>query len=135
MNPYIGLALAGVALLVGWYGYGWQGVLTALTVIVFWLLLQFNRVMKVMRGASHLPVGFVESSVMLNAKLHAGMPMLEVLKLTRSLGRKVSDDPETFAWTDPGGSTVTLELTGGRARRWTLTRADTPADAPADTPS
>ena len=45
-----------------------------------------------MRLAAGAPVGHVHSAVMLHAGLGAGMPMMDVVKLTRSLGRKVRDD-------------------------------------------
>ena len=118
----IGWALAVVAIAVGYAGYGWRGVLLAATVIVFWLLLQFSRALRVMRLAARAPVGHVPSAVMLHAKLHAGMPLMEVVKLSRSLGRKVRDDPETFAWRDESGAEVEIEFAGGRCQTWRLTR-------------
>ena len=130
MNPVVGWILAAAALAAGYLGYGWPGVALAVTVIVFWLLLQFNRAMRAMRQASARPVGSVASAVMLHARLHAGMPLLDVLKLTKSLGRRVADDPETFAWTDEAGDTVQVELNRGRVRAWSLQRrADADADA------
>jgi hypothetical protein len=82
-------------------------------VTVFWLLLQFNRAVRVMRGASGAPVGHVPSAVMLNAKLQPGWTLLQVIRLTRSLGRRVSEAPEVWAWTDPGGIEVRVTLAGG----------------------
>jgi len=124
MNNWIGSGLALVALVGGGLLYGWQGVILALTVVVFWLLLQFSRLMRVMKAASEGPVGRVESAVMLNAKLRAGMRLVEVLPLTRSLGQKISDSPETFGWTDAGGARVELVLDAGRVTRWTLLRPE-----------
>jgi len=124
MNNWIGSGLALVALVGGGLLYGWQGVILALTVVVFWLLLQFSRLMRVMKAASEGPVGRVESAVMLNAKLRAGMRLIEVLPLTRSLGQKISDSPETFGWTDAGGARVELVLDAGRVTRWTLLRPE-----------
>ena len=122
MNPYFGWALAAAMVAVGWHSYGWQGVLFAVTVVVFWLLLQFNRALRAMKKAADAPVGRVDSAVMLNAKLEAGMPMLKVIGLTRSLGRKVAVEPETWAWADDGGSEVTVELSGGKVKQWRLIR-------------
>lgn len=124
MNNWIGSGLALVALVGGGLLYGWQGVILALTVVVFWLLLQFSRLMRVMKAASEGPVGRVESAVMLNARLRAGMRLVEVLPLTRSLGQKISDSPETFGWTDAGGARVELVLDAGRVSRWTLLRPE-----------
>jgi uncharacterized protein (DUF58 family) len=120
----IGWALAVVAIAVGYVGYGWRGVLLAITVVVFWLLLQFSRALRVMRLAAQAPVGQVPSAVMLHAKLHPGMPLMAVIKLTRSLGRKVRDEPETFAWRDESGAEVEIEFAGGRCKVWRLTRAE-----------
>ena len=51
MSAVIGWTLAAGALLVGWFGYGWRGLVLALTVLAFWLLLQFSRTLRVLRGA------------------------------------------------------------------------------------
>ena len=122
MNPILGWALAAAALAAGWRGYGWSGIAPALSVIVFWLLMQFNRSLKVMRNAASAPVGHIDSAVMLNSKLSAGLPMLRVVTLTRSLGRRVTEEPETWAWVDASGSNVTIVFDKGRCQRWTLNR-------------
>ena len=124
MSTKLGWALAALALAAGYLGYGWRGVLLAMTVIAFWLLLQFSRALRVMRLAAHAPVGHVPSAVMLHAQLHAGMQMMNVVKLTRSLGRKQRDEPETFAWRDESGAEVEVEFAHGRCRSWRLTRPD-----------
>ncbi len=117
-----GWGLAALALAVGYWSYGWPGVLLAATAIVFWLLLQFSRALRTLRLAAEAPVGQVPSAVMLHAKLHPGMRLTEVIKLTRSLGRKLSDDPETFAWRDASGAEVQIEFAHGRCRAWRLVR-------------
>ena len=122
MNPWLGWALAAAALFLGWRSFGWPGIALAFSVIVFWLLLQFSRGVRVMRGASESPVGHVDSAVMLNAKLRERVPMLEVVKLTRSLGQRVSDDPEVWRWADDGGSSVEVTFVSGRCSRWALQR-------------
>jgi hypothetical protein len=122
MNPILGWALALMALAVGWFGYGWPGIAMAVTVVAFWLILQFNRAVRVMKNASETPVGHVVSVVMLHAKLKSGMPMIQVVGLTRSLGKKLSDSPETFLWTDAGGLELTVVFENGRCRQWTLNR-------------
>jgi len=127
MNPIVGWILVLVAVAAGWLNYGWQGVITVVTVSVFWLLLQFNRAVKVMKNAGHAPVGRVASAVMLNAKLKPGMVMMQIVSLTRSLGRQTGQSPETWAWTDDGGSAVHLVLDKGRLASWQLVR---PAQAP-----
>jgi hypothetical protein len=124
MSAVIGWALAAAALLVGWFGYGWRGLVLALTVLAFWLLLQFSRTLRVLRAAAQSPVGHVASAVMLQARLHQGMRLTEVIQLTRSLGRKLRDEPETYVWRDAGGDEVEVEFAAGRCTRWRLSRHD-----------
>lgn len=134
MNPVVGWCLAVAAVAMGYTGYGWKGVALAFSVVVFWLLLQFSRSLRVMRDAGSRPVGSIANAVMLNAKLRTGMRLLDILPHTRSLGTKLADDPETFAWTDGGGDRVVVELTGGRCTAFRLERA-APADGDAATPA
>jgi hypothetical protein len=122
MNPILGWALVAVFVALAWQQYGWQGVLFALTVVVFWLLLQFSRTVRAMRLAGQAPVGHVDSAVMLNAKLRPGMTMLQVIGLTKSLGRKLDAGDDDWAWSDEGGSTVRLHFTGGKLARFELDR-------------
>ena len=129
MNPVLGWGMAAVAVVAGWYSYGWPGVALAASVIVFWLLIQFNRSLKVLRNAGSAPIGHIDSAVMLNAKLQAGMPMIKVVALTKSLGRRVSEEPERWAWADEGGSEVMLSFDKGICKSWVLNR---PADAATD---
>jgi hypothetical protein len=122
MNPILGWALALMALAAGWFGFGWTGVALAGTVVAFWLILQFNRAVRVMKNASETPVGHVVSVVMLNAKLKAGMPMIQVVGLTRSLGKRVAGPGETYLWTDAGGLELRVTFDNGRCRSWQLNR-------------
>lgn len=126
MNPIVGWGLAFAALVTGWLNYGWQGVVMVVSAIVFWLLLQFSRALRVMKNAASAPKGEVGSAVMLNAKLKEGMTLMQVITLTRSLGERVSDTPETWAWRDGGDSRVTLVFEGSKLRRWELTRPAQP---------
>lgn len=123
MNPVLGWALAVAAVAAGYVGYGWPGVALAVTAIVFWLLLQFSRAVRVMRQAAGRPIGVIDNAVMLNAKLKPGMRLLDLLPLTGSLGEKLGDDPETFRWRDAGGDAVRVELRSGRVAGWQLERA------------
>ena len=126
MNPIVGWVLAAVLLVAAWQGYGLKGLALGVTLIVFWLVLQLNRSIRVMRNAGSAPIGHVESAVMLNAKLKPGMQMLQVLTLTKSLGRRVRPDADLYAWTDPGGSEVVVTFEGGRSKRWVLERPAEP---------
>lgn len=128
VNPVVGWSLAVAAVAVGYATQGWPGVALALTVVVFWLLLQFSRALRVMRDAARRPLARIDSAVMLHAQLRAGMRLLEILPLARSLGRKVADAPETFVWSDAGGDHVRVQLRRGRVCSFALERA---ADATA----
>ncbi|GCL64633.1 hypothetical protein [Pseudaquabacterium pictum] len=127
MDARLGWALAVVGVALGWVQWGWQGVLLALSVIVFWLLLQFTRALRAMRVAGGAPVGHVASAVMLQAHLKKGHRLMDIILLTRSLGEKLADDPETFRWTDASGASVTVELVKGRCVRWSFARPPEPA--------
>ena len=122
MNPIIGWSLATILVGVAWCSYGWRGGLLGVSVVVFWLLLQFSRAMRAMRQAGQAPVGHVDSAVMLNAKLQPGMTMLQVIGLTRSLGRKLDGGDDHWSWSDEGGSTVKLRFEGGKLARFELDR-------------
>ena len=128
-HPLLGWALAALAIAMGYVQWGWQGALLGITLVVFWLLLQFSRVMRVMRKAAQSPLGRVPNAVMLHAKLHPGMRLLDVLPLTRSLGRMLSENPETFEWADDAGDRVIVELQRGRLTQARLERAPDPGTA------
>jgi len=123
MNSRLEWILVGAGLVAGYFAYGWRGVALALSVTAFWLMLQFTRALRTMRLASAAPVGHVDSAVMLQAQLHAGMTMLQVIPLTRSLGQVIGDPAtETYRWTDAGGSSVQAVFGAGRLKHWTLER-------------
>ncbi len=122
MNPIFGWTLVVVALVLGWRLYGAMGVALAVSVVVFWLLLQYSQALRAMRRAAGSPIGHIDSAVMLNAKLRRGLTMLQLIGLTSSLGRKVGDAPERYEWADPGGSAVTVSFDGARLSAWELRR-------------
>lgn len=122
MNPWIGVGLALAALILGGLLLGWQGAIFATTGIVFWLLLQISRLMRVMKTAGAAPLGSVANAVMLNSKLHAGMKLVDLIGLAGSLG--VKQAPETFVWRDAGGDAVEVKLVKGKLVEWRLIRAD-----------
>ena len=125
-------ALLGIA---GAYqAYGWQGVAFAVTALVMWALMHFNRLVHVLKRAAKQPIGYVGSAVMLNAKLKAGVNLMHVVALTKSLGEQLSakgEDPEIYRWTDGTQSHVTCHFKNGRLVEWTLVRPpgdETPRD-------
>jgi hypothetical protein len=122
----IWVPVAGVATVVLAYVYsGWPGVALVGGALVMWLLLHFNRMMQVLKRAANRPIGYVGSAVMLNAKLRAGVTLLHVVAMTRSLGELQSQSdtqPEIFSWTDGSQSVVRCEFWGGKLKSWTLER-------------
>lgn len=127
-----GWGLSAVAVAAGYWQWGWRGVLLALTLVAFWLLLQFSRALRVLRQAATAPVGTVPSAVMLHARLRVGLPMAAVLPITGSLGRKLSGEPETFEWADTSGARVVAVFGDGRLASWNLVRP--PEEPPPDPP-
>jgi hypothetical protein len=128
MKPLAAWGLGGAALAAGWFSYGWRGGVLALTVIVFWLLLQFSRTLRVMRRAAGSPIGHVASAVMLHSRLRAGMTLAQILALTGSLGERIAspgpDAEEGWRWRDEGDAAVSVRMRDGRLLRWTLDRPE-----------
>jgi hypothetical protein len=120
----IGWSLAVIAVAVGYVQWGWPGVLLAFTLMVFWLLIQFSRALRTMREAAGAPVGTVASAVMVHSRLREGMRLPQVLRLTRSLGNKLAEEPETYEWVDASGARLRAEMSGARLARWALLRPD-----------
>ena len=130
----VGVPLLGAALVaLAYRSYGWAGVAVVLTAIVMWALLHFNRLLQVLKRAANRPVGYVDSAVMLNAKLRPGATLLHVVAMTRALGELLSAkdaQPEVFRWTDGTRSHVTCEFVGGKLLKWGLVRPEPGADTP-----
>lgn len=134
MAAVLSWALAGIAFVAGWLLYGWRGLALAVSVVVFWLLLQFSRSLRVLRDAGRTPVGHVDNAVMLHSRLKTGMRLMQVLALTQSLGKQVSETPEVWCWSDAGGDRVLLTMQEGKLREWTLQRAAEDGEAPETAP-
>ncbi|WP_423457428.1 glycerate kinase [Ottowia sp. VDI28] len=116
-----------------WRAGGWSGIAFLVSGVVLWFLLNYTRMITVMKRASDRPIGYVGSAVMLNTKLRPKLPLLHVIALTRSLGQRKSpegEDPEIYVWRDPGDAQVTCEFVGGRLVRWHFER---PSEAVAET--
>ena len=93
----VGLPVLGVlAIAFAYRSYGWIGVAAAASGLIMWMLLHFTRMMAVMRRAAERPIGYVASSVMLNAKLKAGMTLLHVVAMTRAFGKLLSTKAFSF---------------------------------------
>jgi hypothetical protein len=120
----LGWALAALLAVASFEAYGWAGLAMAASAIVFWLLLQFNRAVRVMRNAADSPLGEVESAVMLHAKLQTGLTMLQIVTRTKSLGKKVEGSDDDWVWHDAGGSSVRLHFERGRLKRWQIERPE-----------
>ncbi len=133
------IPVAGAALLVGaldWYG--WPGLAVAAGGLLMWLLLHFTRMMQILKRAANRPVGYVDSAVMLNAKLQPGVTLLHVIAMTRSLGSLQSEkdaQPEVFRWTDGTESHVTCEFRSGKLKTWALARPAPSDELPPGTPA
>lgn len=113
--------------LMGWayHAYGWPGVVFVVTGGVMWVLLNFYRLVTLLKRAANRPIGYVDSAVMLNAKLKPGVPLMHVIALTRSLGQLESEkdtQPEIYTWKDGTESVVRCEFRDGRLAQWELTR-------------
>lgn len=124
------------AIVLAYRSYGWAGVAGVASMLVFWVLLNFTRMMQVLKRASGRPIGYVDSAVMLNAKLKPGMTLLHVVAMTKSLGqlKSVKDEqPEVFAWTDGSESRVTATFVSGKLSHHELFRPQ-PQDPPTPTP-
>ena len=117
------------AVVLAYRSYGWAGIAAVGSVLVFWILLHFSRMMQVLKRATGRPIGYVDSAVMLNAKLKPGATLLHVIAMTRSLGeRKTPKDeqPEVFVWTDGSQSQVTCTFAGGKLTQYALFRPEEP---------
>jgi hypothetical protein len=127
---WVSWVLALGAPVAGWQAWGWQGVVLALTVVAFWMALDVSRAFRLMRKAGQAPLGTVGNAVMLHSQLRAGMTLLQLVRLTGSLGRPLSrpDADEAFAWEDGAGDRVIVALRQGRSTAFELDRA---AAAPA----
>ena len=117
-GPGISWALAAGAVAAGAALYGWRGAVLGLTVAVFALLVQFRRALRLMRLAAQAPVGRVASARALSRSLRPGIRLVQVIRLTGSLGEGLSDQPEVWCWRDATGASVSVTFVGGRATTW-----------------
>jgi hypothetical protein len=121
-SPGSNVLLVGGAIVAGWWAWGWQGLVLALTLVVFWMLLQFRRATRALELAARHPVGQVDSVVMLQARLEPGQQMAEVLGLTGSLGEQ-QGGRDDWRWRDGAGNEIELSFRRGVLVRWAVARA------------
>ena len=129
--------LAIAALVLAYVYYQWMGVAAAAALLVMWVMLHFTRLMTILQRAAKRPIGYVDSAVMLNAKLKPGMTLMHVIAMTRALGQQRSEkdvQPEVYRWTDNSESYVDCSFTGGKLIHHEMVRpAPTePAPQPAE---
>lgn len=118
------LAVIGL-IIVAYLNYKWTGVALVVSGLVTWSLLHFSRMMQVLKRAANRPIGFVDSAVMLNAKLQKGKTLMHVIAMTKALGELLTvkdEQPEVFRWTDGTKSHVTCTFLGGKLQSWELVR-------------
>ena len=93
---------------------GWQAVMLLVCGFIFWLLMQFTRLMRVMGLAGKAPVGVASKVPALAGQIKVGMKLVDLLALTGSLGRKVPDAPSTYVWQDAEGARLEVVLAKSR---------------------
>ena len=113
-----------------WRHYGAPGLLLAVLVLSFWLLLQFTKLMRLLRTVGARPLGRVPDAAALHARLKPGMAMVDVLRLTLSLGQlrtPPDTDPEQRCWADGTGQAVVGTFEHGRLASFELETTRAPA--------
>lgn len=134
-------ALAAALAYAAWRSYGWQGLLLAASMLSFWVLLHFTRLMRLLRIAASRPMGHVNDARALFGHLKPGLPMTDVVRLALSLGQRRSEvgmDPEVLAWGDEQGHEVVCSFNQGRLQAFALQPAQPipdPGEAAPDTSS
>jgi len=131
--PALALALSYAA----WRSYGLQGLLLVVLMLSFWLLLHFTKLMRLLRTVAARPMGRVSSALALQRRLKPGMAMVDVMRLTLSIGelRTPPDtEPEERQWADDTGQAVVCCFEHGRLLSFRL-EAVIPPDQAAAKPS
>jgi hypothetical protein len=126
--PILALALSYAA----WRSYGAQGLVLSMLMLIFWLLLHFTKLMRLLRKVAARPMGRVSNAEALRARLKPGMAMVEVIRLTLSLGelRTPPDtEPEERHWADDTGQAVVCRFEHGRLVSFQLESVSVPTDS------
>jgi hypothetical protein len=134
-------ALAAALGYAAWTQYGGKGLLLAVLMLSFWVLLQFTQLMRLLRTAATRPLGHVSDAPALRARLQRGMPMAHVVRLTRSLGQRIDTgtDPgpggaECFEWGDEQGHVLRAHFVHGRLDRFEMRRVEADSQLPVSSP-
>lgn len=134
-RPFLFPALAIAIAYAAWQAYGWKGLILAALMISFWLLLHFTKLMRLLQAAAKRPIGHVRNARVLHGQLKTGMPLVEVVRRTLSLGlrhSKPEHDPEVLEWGDENGDAVICTFLRGRLQTFELRLAE-PASAGSST--
>ena len=107
----------------------WLGLVLAVTVIAFWMVLQFNRASRQLRNVADRPKGMVDSVIALQSRLGHGMSMADVLAISNSLGQRVEGTNGDWMWRDSYGNQIVVTFRRGGVERWAATRTDSSAPA------
>lgn len=132
LRPFLFPALALAIAVAAWQSYGPKGLVLALLMISFWVLLHFTKLMRLLRAAAKRPMGHVRDARALHRQLRPGMPLIEVVRRTHSLGLRRSEpdqDPQILEWDDEQGFGVTCTVRRGRLSDIVLRSPDPDATA------
>ena len=99
------------------------------TEVEFWLQTQFSRSMRMRRQAKESPIGRVDDVVMLHSKPKPDLHLLDVMPLTRNLGKMVADVTDTFVRTDASDERLRVEFSQDRFNAFALKRIAEPLPA------
>jgi len=114
-------ALALTLCVAAWRSYGAQGLLLAVLMLSFWVLLHFTKLMRLLRAAASRPIGAVAEVPTLQSQLRLGMALHDVIRRTACLGERLNEpvgaDVESFCWSDEKGRRLLLRFEAGRLRQ------------------
>lgn len=117
LRPFLFPALALAIAVAAWRTYGAQGLLLAVLMISFWVLLHFTKLMRLLRAAAKRPIGHVRDARALHRQLKPGMPLIEIVRRTHSLGQRRCEpdvEPQLLEWGDEQGFSVRCTVLRGR---------------------
>jgi len=126
--PALALALSYAA----WRSYGLQGLLLAVLMLSFWLMLHFTKLMRLLRTVAARPMGRARDAAALHARLKPGMAMVDVIRLTLSIGQlrtPPDSEPEERHWADDSGQAVVCRFEHGRLVSFRLELVSPPDDS------